>query len=199
MGRRALDKERNIDPKRQNEWVAKLSPHFRDRGLKNFSMDDMAEVVGVSKATLYKYFSSRDEIVALFIAKKIESSTGFVALLNDEKVDYVKRYRNAIAYFSETIADTSVLLLADLKDMYPAIYSLIEQFKDYSIEILSGYYKEGIDKGYFSPIHIAVLTAADQQTLNVLSDPAFLQKNNLTLAQAIEAYFEMRLNGVLKR
>lgn len=199
MGRRSTDKERNIDPARQNEWVVLLSPHFRDRGLKSFSMDDMAEVIGVSKATLYKYFSSRDEIVALFIGKKVEESAGFVPLLQDETVDYIQRYRNAMAYFSQTVADTSVLLLADLKEMYPDIWKLIDNFRDYSVEVLAGYYDKGIKDGHFAPIHTAVLTAADQYALTVLTDPEFLTKNKLSMREAIEEYFEMRVNGIIKR
>jgi AcrR family transcriptional regulator len=199
MGRKPTDKTRNINPKRQAEWVKLLSPHFRDKGIKNFSMDDMADVVGVSKATLYKYFSSRDEIVALFITNKLEKSRGFVDLLHDEKTDYISRYKNAVAYFSETITDTSVLLLADLKELYPHIWQLLDNFRDYSIEILTDYYKEGIKRGIFNPIHTAILTAADQYALTILIEPDFLNKNKLSLREAIQEYFELRANGIIKR
>jgi AcrR family transcriptional regulator len=199
MGRRSTNKTRNIDPERQAEWVALLSPHFRDKGIKNFSMDDMAEVIGISKATLYKYFKSRDEIVALFITDKLKKSAGFVTRLHDEGQPYIDRYKNAVAYFCETVADTSVLLLTDLKELYPDIWLMINQFRDYSTKILTEYYEQGIKEGIFNPIHTAILAAGDQYALTILTDPDFLKKTDMTLGEAIEEYFELRANGIIKR
>lgn len=199
MGRRSTNKTRNIDPERQAEWIALLSPHFRDKGIKNFSMDDMAEVIGISKATLYKYFKSRDEIVALYITDKIARSAGFVTRLHDETLPYIDRYKNAVAYFCQTVADTSVLLLADLKELYPDIWLMIDQFRDYSTKILTEYYERGIKEGIFNPIHTAILAAGDQYALTILTDPEFLKKTDMTLGEAIEEYFELRANGIIKR
>ena len=60
MGRNAVTKERNLNPKKRDLYIVKLTETFKKHGLKKYSMDSIASELKVSKATLYHYFSSKD-------------------------------------------------------------------------------------------------------------------------------------------
>lgn len=58
--------------RREAEIIAAAQSLIRDRGYHAVSMDDLAEVVGISKATLYQHFPSKDELVRTMLAQQID-------------------------------------------------------------------------------------------------------------------------------
>ena len=63
MGRKPLNKARKKDPETQANWVAILSPHFLHGRLSKSTMQEIADILSVSKATLYKHFSFFKEVI----------------------------------------------------------------------------------------------------------------------------------------
>ena len=72
MGRKPVDKERIDDPELKATWISRLAPVYLRNGLTRFTMDDIASKLGISKATLYKYYASREEILDDVVQRRIE-------------------------------------------------------------------------------------------------------------------------------
>ena len=49
--------------RREVEILQKAAQLLTERGFANLNMDDLAEVVGISKPTLYQHFKSKDDLV----------------------------------------------------------------------------------------------------------------------------------------
>lgn len=197
MGRRSINKFRVTDPEKQGAWLDILTPHLRQRGIRDLSADEMASLVGVSKATFYKYFRSRDEVVEQFVARKLENLKVFIDILNDENADYIQRYKRSNEEFCRGLTDVSAVFLADIKDMYPEIWSNIVQFRTFSEDVVHNFYKRAIRAGIFSNINPVILRVSDHLAFERLSDPGFLKENDLELADALAQYFEIRFNGIV--
>ena len=197
MGRRSINKFRVTDPEKQGAWLDILTPYLRQRGIRDLSADEMASLVGVSKATFYKYFRSRDEVVELFIQRKLNNLKAFIDILNDESTDYIARYRLSNEEFCRGLADVSAVFLADVKDMYPDLWSNIVEFRTFSEDIVHNFYKKAIRAGVFTNINPVILRVSDHLAFEHLSDPQFLKENNLELADALSQYFEIRFNGIV--
>lgn len=197
MGRKPLEKSRKDSPERKQEWIDKLIPLFFSKGIKSVSMNAAAEYLGVSKATLYKYFTSREEILQVGLASRLEQIAGFVPLLQDQNVSYIDRYTNAISHFTTHTADITNTFLADLKHYHAEIWKLVDQFSTFSAGVLEGYYREGVSKGIFRDLPLGLLVETDRFFFDRLSDPAFLIKEGITVAKAFESYFQMKFYGII--
>lgn len=198
MGRKSIDKTRKDSPGKKDELIRQLIPYLLEKGLQGVTMDNMAEAMNISKATVYKYFQSREEILAATIAVKLDEIKYFDAYLNDKDVEYLNRYKNAVQYLSEHISDITNLFLADLKTFFPHLWQLIDAFKDYCMNSLKAYYNEGIRKGYFNNINPEIMVMTDQFFLDKLTDPDFLVTHKLTIKQAFDEYFRMKFYGIMK-
>jgi len=198
MGRKSGNKQRKDSPEKREELVRLLIPFFQKNGLKGISMDDMAEAMNISKATVYKYFHSREEILAATIAAKLDEIKDFEQYLNDKKVDYLERYKNAVQYLSEHISDITNVFLSDLKNIFPHLWQLIDAFKEYCMNILRAYYSEGIRKGYFNKINPEIMVMSDQFFLDKLTDPDFLVAHKLSIKEVFDEYFRMKFYGIMK-
>jgi AcrR family transcriptional regulator len=198
MGRKAIQKVRFDNPNKKIEWVKKLSRTFHEKGISPFTMDDIAILLEKSKATVYKYFTTKEEIVELCVAYNLSEIAKFENILKDESMEYVVRYTESTKVFMENISLMSVDYLNDLKKNYPALWKKITDFQEYSLHVLSDYYAVGIKKGIFNDIHPAILALSDQLFFNAILNPKFLKSNSLTLKKAFEEYFKMKCFGMLK-
>ncbi|MFK7951183.1 MAG: TetR/AcrR family transcriptional regulator [Saprospiraceae bacterium] len=199
MGRKPKNKLRVKDPETRQKWIEQLTPIYMKNGLRKFTMDDISMKLGVSKATVYKHFSSRTEILEAVVNYKIHEIAAFEADTMDLNTPYKQRFKNAIHRASVRLAGISNEFLLDLKELYPEQWERIQSLQYFAAERAKEFYQEGIDKGilqnHFDPSWLAI---TDKIFLLGLSNPQFLIENNLTLQKAVEDYFLMKSQGIFK-
>jgi AcrR family transcriptional regulator len=199
MGRQSLEKERIRDPKKRQAWAKALYPLLQEQGIRAISMDEMAKVLGKSKATVYKHFESHKEIVSIAILQKLDDLRHFETILVDAEKSYVDRYILAVASISRHLGDVSNLFLAELKEIYPDLWHLITGFKEFALHVLKRFYTEGIAAGVFENLDTDILVLSDELFFDALTNPEFLTKKGINLKDAFESYFKMRFYGILAR
>lgn len=199
MGRKPKNKQRINDPETRAKWIHELMPIYMKNGLRKFTMDDISMKLGVSKATIYKHFSSRTEILEAVVNYKIHEIASYEADTMDADKAYKQRYENAIRRASVQLAGISNQFLLDLREMYPEQWEKIQALQYFAAERAKAFYQEGIDNGFlhdsFDPAWLAI---TDKIFLVGLSNPQFLIENNLTLQKAVEDYFLMKSKGIFK-
>ncbi len=199
MGRNAVSKERNLNPKKRDLYIVKLTETFKKHGLKKYSMDSIASELKISKATLYYYFSSKDEMVEIALMRVIGQMSEFENIAKNELLSFETRFYKMLELFSNSFNDISNLFLADLQDEYPLLWNQVQQFIDYVNQVLTDFYNNGKKAGVFTEIHTAILVISDRMFFNAISDVEFLTKNNITLRMAFDEYFRMKCFGFIKQ
>ena len=199
MGRKSLRKKRKDNPVKKEEWAKTLIPHFQKRGLRDFTMDNVAELLNVSKATVYKYFKSREEIVELCVAVKLSEVQHFSAILTDKQTPYFDRYFLSLEDLTKNVSDISNTFLSDLKQLFPATWETVNNFIEYALQILREYYEEGIQSGVLEKASSVLMVMSDRFFLQSLSGSEFLDSTGLSLEEAFRQYFKMKFFGIVKR
>ena len=198
MGRKSIEKDRLFDERKKEKWVKKLLPHFKRQGLLGYSMDELANYLEISKATIYNHFKSKDEIVESVIKLKIDELSGFNDYLQNANLPFLVRYYKGIQYFTSRLSDFSNVFLDDLQKVYPDQWKQFSDFQKECIQSIKKYYQEGIEKGVFNQINLSLLVMSDNIFFQLLSVPEYLEELNITLDKAFEEYFKMKFNGLLK-
>ena len=198
MGRKSVTKKRNTNPQKREKYIKLLMPIFQMHGLNKYTMDDIAFELGISKATLYHYFSSKDEIIEDIVKQVLLGIKEFEPIVMNEEMDFVDRYFMSLKVLFQHTEGISNIFLKDLKDGYPQLWSMIDQFVDFCLQILKRFYELGKKHGRINTIHTAVLMASDRMLFNVLLNPEFLSANNLTLSEAFEEFFKLKCFGMLQ-
>lgn len=76
--------------------LTKAAELFANRGLDQAKMEDVAEATGVPKATLYYYFTGKEEILAHLLADTLHVMADAVAVALDEPGSGAERLRAVI-------------------------------------------------------------------------------------------------------
>lgn len=197
MGRTPVDKERIQNLEKQTEIADALQPYFFNDGFSNASTSEICHLAGKSKATIYKYFESKEEIISFITARKLMEIQNFDRFLNDEKENHATRYKLAVRLVVDAFDGISFLFLNDLKKEYPHIFQMIFQMKNASIDLLKIFYLKGIEAGEFRGNNADLLASNDDLFFTAILETDFLSRQKHNLKELFEIYFEVRFHGLL--
>lgn len=198
MGRKSVAKIRSKSPEKQLSIIIELIEYFKKNRLSEASMDDIALYLNRSKATIYKYFSSKEQIVEALIDYKIKEIAGFVFILRNDKIEFFERYKLSYDLLALHISDISNELLIDLKNLYPDIFLKIENLIEVAVSELKEYYEKGMELGKFNNLNSSIIAQNDLIFFQMLTNPDFLIKEQLTLETAFSDFYKIRCYGLLK-
>lgn len=197
MGRKSIVKERKQLNAKQKRWLGNTLPFFYKNGIQGPTMNDIAEHLGLSKATIYNYYESKEDLVHDSLWLKLKELDKFRDLLFDDSLDFVGRYFEGVNFVTSRLQGISELYLDDLRNHYPKSWESVELYYEKSVENLQKYYEMGIANGIFRPFNTGLMATFDLKFFNMMVDANFLTSNNINIETAFKEYFNMKFNGIL--
>lgn len=197
MGRNSVKKERKQNPKKKQEIIEGLIQFFKTNSLATANMDEIALALNRSKATLYKYYKSKEQMVDDLVNYKVQEIAKFAIILHDDKIPFVDRYEQSFLLLGNEIEDISIDFIEDLKNVFPIIFNKIELLINLAVKELAAYYNEGMNKVFFNNLNATLLSHNDFIVFKALIDPEFLRSNNITMQQAFKDFYDIRCKGLL--
>ena len=101
---------------------------YQRYGIRNVTMDDVARELGISKKTLYQYFTDKEELVSQFVDSYFIDNPQF-RLPSDEKFNAIDRILHVRSQLIKMLKLVKNNLESDLKKSYPKVYRKVIQFK----------------------------------------------------------------------
>ncbi|MCH8233928.1 MAG: TetR/AcrR family transcriptional regulator [Bacteroidetes bacterium] len=141
-------------------------------GVRRVTMDDVAKALGMSKKTLYQYYSDKDELVA-------EATR---AHLERERIEFDKIFRNSensikslfliSQCMRKSLSEINPSVLFELKRFYPKSWEYWTEFKDQFIfKSIVENIKKGIEEEYFrSEVNAEILANLRVMEIQILFD-----------------------------
>jgi AcrR family transcriptional regulator len=198
MGRKSIVKARSRNEVKREKWVEECIVQFEETGLKNITMDDVAKKLGISKATIYNHFKSKDEIVQTAVAQILNKVRRYEEFLNDVSQNYIKRYYKAIRFYVHQISGISPGLVSDVEDLYPEMWQYIKMFREQFGFVLSNYYEEGKKRGYFKKdLDLNMMVSMDRWFIETILSTNYLKEKEVTIDEAFDQYFKIKFDGII--
>lgn len=125
---------------------------FFQYGIKSISMDDIASKMGISKKTLYNYFSNKNELINEACEWEIKNPPFSFKSDKIINLNALDQYFEFFNFINEKILQKCDSLDYDLKKYYPEIWLKFkeEKIKLFQMEILYNLQK-GIKEGLYRP------------------------------------------------
>lgn len=200
MGRKSLSRKRKTITKKVNRWLSELLLALQYENLEQLTMDDIARIAGKSKSTIYEYFESKEEILQAACKTRTTALTESLLNLGQQKLDTVELYGQLIEIFAEGTTGISIAFLQGIKQHYPKVWSVIDEFTDSFVELLKNHYKKGIEDGIYNAVSIELLGNIDKLfVIQVVTNPAIFSDEKYTIGNLVRDYLNLRLVGLLKR
>lgn len=171
---------------------------FHRFGIKTITMDDIAKELGMSKKTIYKYFSDKDKLVFQVIETTLNEER--------EKSEKIKlAASNAIAeifmhmdLMKDMLTNINATFFYDLKKFHPAAFDFYQSFKSYFNDEIKRNLIRGINDGlYRTDIKVDILAKLRVETVDLAFDTTvFNQKEYNVIDIQIES-LDHFLHGIV--
>lgn len=167
-------------------------------GLKKFTVEDIAKELGVSKKTIYKYFSTKNEIISAVVEFVLEKEKIYTQGVMEMEGSSITKM-DALLFFHAG-DNVPAWVVDDLRRYYPKEYQKREAIQLMKKECFNRLLLEGVQAGVIrKDCNQGILNIMVRQTIDAILDGEFLRSQDLTLTQAIRQLKEIVLYGIVTR
>jgi AcrR family transcriptional regulator len=179
--------------------LLKAAELFMQYGIRSVSMDDIANHLGMSKKTLYQYFSDKDELVTAVVDAHISSMENDCLQRSVQSVDAVQEMFRTMDTIMLEIGNMNPMLLYDLEKFHFNAYSKFKEHKDkFFYNIIRKNIEWGIkDDLYRSDIDVDVLCRFRIESMFIPSNVIVFQAGKYNLAAVSEMIIEHFTYGLV--
>lgn len=179
------------------KFLTMIIPVLRTTTISSLRIDDVAKHMDISKATLYKYFSSKEEIIQHILDDYIEEIHDSRAMIRDDSVSYERRFQIAYQHSISHVLYLPDFFWSDVKKLYPGLYEGIAAALRHHSEQLGHFFEEGMERGIFNRINPILYMIQDEAVIRRLAEPSFSITYDMTIRQALFDFYLMKKNQLL--
>lgn len=150
--------------KELQDILEKVSLLYRRYGIKSITMDDVARELGISKKTLYRYVSDKEDLVRKVVEHIRVCNFSTMRQRSDKKLNAIEDLIEVNRHISEVMKDHSPAYIYDLKKYYPDIFrELMSARRNLMYESMvanirkgkkEGLYREELDEEIISKLYL---------------------------------------------
>lgn len=119
--------------------LEKAGDLFKRYGIRSITMDEIAAQLGISKKTIYQFFTDKDEMVSAVIEQEVQRNEKECIGLREQSTDAVNQIFRAVESSEELLQAMNPQILYDLEKHHPRAF---KKLRDYKYQFL---YKEIMD------------------------------------------------------
>lgn len=158
---------------------------FNKYGIRSVTMDEIASQLGMSKKTIYQYFSDKDELVDAVIAEVIEFSRLCCERDRVEAHDAVHEVFLALDMVGKIFRNMNPGILFDLERYHPRTFRrFLEHKNKYLYQTIKLNMERGVAEGlYRAEMNVEIVARFRLESMMVAFNPDFFRDTNFNLVQ----------------
>jgi len=175
-------------------------PLFLSRGFVRVTADEIAEHLGISKATLYKAFSGKEEIVREVVRGILNDMGGRVErLVDDGSLGFVEKMVALMSFLGTRMARFEPVFVRDLQKHVPGLWKEVEKFRQDKIaRNFKIILESGRREGYFrADVDLDLLLAMFASLVQGFINPAALMRSGRSPAETFESVIKVFFQGIV--
>jgi AcrR family transcriptional regulator len=185
-------------PGKLDKYFELIFPQIRKYGFSNLKIDEILKIMNISKATFYKYFASKDDLIGQIITDYAAHVVDVDQMVLDETVPFEARFRKIYEQSVLSILIMTDVFFADLKQTQPGLLSVISSAQLSRCDLLQRFYQSGYEQNIFNPVNPVVFFLQDDAVIRRLIDPMILNHYDTTLKQHLLDFYQLKKYTLFK-
>jgi AcrR family transcriptional regulator len=171
---------------------------FKKNGIRSVSMDDVSKELGMSKKTIYQYFSNKSELVEKVLDYMHDQESKVCIDGDVTKMNAIDILLAVSQNVSKQMKDMNPINAFELQKYYPAIFrEFVIKKRDHVFEQVKQNFSQGISEGiYRNDLDIDLVARLYIQKLVDVHDPEFLSSVNFGFEKVFQVMFDNHIRGI---
>jgi AcrR family transcriptional regulator len=162
-------------------------------GFQQLRMDDIARHMDVSRATMYKHFSSKEEVIDGVVQIVVD----YIEQLAEEdkygeEAYFGVRFQQLFEQSVSLIEYVTDVFIKDLQSAYPDLLNVLKGTLGIREQQLLRFYRLGKDKHIFNPINEHFIFLQDDLLLREITSVKYLLNHHVTIQQVLFDYYQFK-------
>ena len=183
----------------QDRIIAKAHELFMRYGFRSVSMDEIATQLGVSKKTIYQYFTDKDALVDSIIEMEIKGNEKICSVQKTECKDAVHEIFLALDHMGEMLENMNPSLMYDLERYHPAAFKKLRGHKNkFFYDVVKDNLERGKKEGlYREEIKNEIIAQFRLASTFLVFDGNVFPRDKYTILQLMEEVTDNYLHGIV--
>ena len=165
-------------------------------GYRKVTMDEIASDLHMSKNTIYKSFVGKEDIAKVLVKRlQQQMNTG---LHNIEKAhnDPLRVFSDSVLLLRKQLGPWFEHFFREIPTELPNLWEEFLHFRNEKILDIRSLVEKGSRNGIFRRVNPSIATEAYLGAVKAIMNPRFLEQENLTFEQALDAVLDIWSNGI---
>ena len=180
--------------------LTKADELFLKFGFTKVTMDEIAQSLGMSKKTIYKFFKGKKELIfSILDYRKSEVSNYVRDLMKKTDLDFISKLKNLMNFIGTLTVRLNGPMVNDLQKNYPDVWDeLMEHRRQHTLKEFGGLIQEGIKEGIFrKDIDQQLIVLIYVNSMHQMLNPETLATIPFTAPQVFDAVITMIFEGIM--
>ncbi len=185
----------------QDQILERVKQLFTTCGVRSLSMDDLAQDLGVSKKTLYKYFVSKKDLVEQSMLRHVSEEECSLEVITGQAENAIDEMLLITRHVTALFATLNPALIYETRKYYPESWAIFEQYKSRSIyqRILHNL-RQGIEQGLYRPeIEAEVIAKIYISKMDLFFDTQLFPPDKYRTSDIYREFMNYHIRGIASR
>ena len=171
---------------------------FFKYGIKSVTMEDIAKHLGISKKTIYQFYSDKNELVEIFMAERLKENEYECRLIAKNAANVIEIFFALMEHLGVMFSNMNPKLFYDLQKYHPTTWKLFNQFKEGFIELMvQDSLKRGMKEGFVrKDINTKIIARLRMEEVEMGFNPELFPPNKFKIIDVQLALLDHFLHGV---
>ena len=165
-------------------------------GYRKVTMDEISQDLHMSKNTIYKQFVGKEEITKALVKRLQQQLNTSLGNIKKKQDDPLRVFFDSVLLLRKQLGPWFDHFFRELPTELPALWEEFLHFRNEKILDIRSLVEKGCKNGIFRRVNPSIATEAYLGAVKAVTNPRFLEEENLTFEQALDAVLDLWSNGV---
>jgi len=182
----------------QDRIKQKADELFRRYGIRSVTMDEIATQLGISKKTIYQFYTDKDQLVDAVAVESIKFSEESCKKDMAMSANAIEEIFRVMEFVEVMFRNMNPSMLFDLEKYHPAGYKKFLEHKNrFLFDMIKRNLERGINEELYRPeINVEIMTRYRLESMMIAFNPELFSPSKFNLASLQQEIIEHFLYGL---
>lgn len=165
-------------------------------GFRKVTMDEIAQDLHMSKNTIYKEFVGKEEIAKALVKRLQQKLNIDLNIIEKGPKDPLRVFSDSVLLLRRQLGPWFEHFFREIPTELPALWEEFLHYRNEKIMDIRSLVEKGSRDGIFRRVNPSIATEAYLGAVKAIMNPRFLEQENLTFEQALDAVLDIWSNGI---
>ena len=188
-----------MDLEIKNKILQGAQRMYLNYGFKSVTMDDIAKELGISKKTIYQYYSDKNELVEDVVRSFLEWNKNQVCHIADQSKNIIEELFKTFQHMINNMSSVNPAVLYDLKKFHARAWDIYRDFRsDVFLKLITDSMNIGIEQGYFrAEVNVEILARMRFEQIQMAFDQEIFPSSKFNFVEIHTQFMDHFIRGIL--